>query len=95
MIEDKPAHAQVKYVLFNEREALAASASPTTKLEKRPSADEKSTSLSPTEQAIELAQSGDYTGAVSKVSNLESYERPYAYSEIERVEVQRGDTALL
>jgi len=93
MIEDKPAHAHVKYVLFNEREALAASASPATKQEKRPSADEKSTSLSPTEQAVELAESGDYTGAVSKVANLESYERPYAFSEIARVEVQRGDTA--
>jgi hypothetical protein len=93
MIEDKPAHAHVKYVLFNEREALAASASPTTKQEKTLSADEKSTNLSPTEQAVELAEGGDYIGAIEKVSNLESHERPYAFSEIARVEVQRGDTA--
>ena len=93
MIEDKPAHAHVKYVLFNERESLAASAGHATKREKRPSVDDKSTNLSPTERAIELAESGDYTGAVSGVSNLESHERPYAFSEIARVEAQRGDIA--
>jgi len=93
MIEDKPAHAHVKYVLFNERESLAASAGHATKQEKRPSVDDKSTNLSPTERAIELAESGDYTGAVSGVSNLESHERPYAFSEIARVEAQRGDIA--
>jgi len=87
MIEDKPAHAHVKYVLFNERESLAASAGHATKREKRPSV------LSPTERAIGLAESGDYTGAVSGVSNLESHERPYAFSEIARVEAQRGDIA--
>ena len=93
MIEDRPAHAYVKFVLFNEREALAASTGPTNREEKLPSADETATSFSPAEQAVELAESGDYRGAVSKASNLESYERPYAFSEIARVEVQRGDTA--
>jgi hypothetical protein len=93
MIEDKPAHAQVRHILAIERDNLPSSVASAAKEEKQPAIEEASSSLAPAERAIGLAKSGDYSGAVSTASNLETYERPYTFGEIARVEVQRGDTA--
>jgi hypothetical protein len=90
LIEDVPAHAHVRYLLANLKGA-PSSAALRTESQGTGGVKEGPSELTPTDQVIMLATGGDYAGAVSIVSGLEQYERPYAFSEVARIEVERGD----
>lgn len=90
LIEDLPAYAHVKYLLANLKGVPSSGASRSGS-EEAAAVNEGSGELSPTDQATRLAASGDYAGAMKVVSSLELYERPHAFSEIARIEVERGD----
>jgi hypothetical protein len=91
IIEDLPTRAEVRHQLAYAREARVSTTEPASKNEAHIAINERTTDFSPTGRAMALAESGDYARAISVVSELESYEKPYTFGEIARVEVQRAD----